>query len=355
MKFIDAVKITVRAGDGGAGALTFARLPGRPNGPANGGDGGRGGDVILRGDHRLNTLLEFRFRPLHRATHGARGSSNRKTGKNASPLILPVPLGTIVSIVGEDGELDLLGEIMTEGEELVVAQGGRSGKGNARFISPSRPRPDFVLDPDSGEEVQLSLELKLMADIGLLGLPNAGKSTLVQAVSNARPEVADYPFTTKAPSLGVARRHGRDFVIADIPGLVEGASEGVGLGYQFLRHVERVSALAHLVTLPAFFEGDGLTELCQAFETIERELEQYSPDLARRPRIAVLSQTDRVEVSECAQDFKAWCAKRDMLCLVVSSHHQSGLDALLDAFAELVPIKPKAEEEETSGFDPLAT
>ena len=191
MKFIDAVKITVRAGDGGAGALTFARLPGRPNGPANGGDGGKGGDVVLRGDHRLNTLLEFRFRPLHRANHGARGSSNRKTGKNAPPLVLPVPLGTVVSVIDDEGSLDLLGEIMTEGDELIVAQGGRSGKGNARFISPSRPRPDFVLDPDSGEEVKLSLELKLMADVGLLGLPNAGKSTLVQAVSNARPEIAD--------------------------------------------------------------------------------------------------------------------------------------------------------------------
>ena len=355
MKFIDAVKITVQAGDGGAGALTFNRLPGRPNGPANGGDGGRGGDVVLRGDHRLNTLLEFRFKPLHRATHGARGGSNCKTGKNAEPLILPVPLGTIVSVVHEDGELDVLGEIMTEGEDLVVAHGGRSGKGNARFTNPSRPRPDFVLDPDPGEQVQLSLELKLMADIGLLGLPNAGKSTLVQAISNARPEVADYPFTTKAPSLGVARRHGRDFVIADIPGLVEGASEGVGLGYQFLRHVERVSALAHLVTLPAYFEGDGLSELCGAFETIERELEQYSPELASRPRIAVLSQADRIEVSACIDDFTAWCSSRSMPCFVVSSHHQSGLDQLLDAFAGLVPVKPKVIKEDTAGFDPLAT
>lgn len=355
MKFIDAVKITVQAGDGGPGALTFNRLPGRPNGPANGGDGGNGGDVVLRGDHRLNTLLEFRFRPLHKAQTGARGGSNRKTGKNAPALVLPVPLGTIVSIIDDQGEPQVLGEIMQEGDELVVAQGGRSGKGNARFISPSRPRPDFVLDPDPGEEVRLSLELKLMADIGLLGFPNAGKSTLVQAVSNARPEVADYPFTTKVPSLGVARRHGRDVVIADIPGLVEGASEGVGLGHQFLRHVERVSALAHLVTLPEFFEGDGLAALCEAFETIERELERYSPELAQRPRIAVLSKADLPAVQECIADFERWCGRRKMLCLTISSHHQRGLDDLLDALIRLVPTVVDPEEPGAPGFDPLAS
>ena len=355
MKFIDAVKITVRAGDGGAGALTFNRLPGRPNGPANGGDGGRGGDVVLRGDHRLNTLLEFRFKPLHRAAHGVRGSSNRKTGKNAPALVLPVPLGTIVSVFDDEGDLRRLGEIIAEGEELVVAKGGRSGKGNARFVSPSRPRPDFVLDPDLGEQVELSLELKLMADIGLLGMPNAGKSTLVQAVSNARPEVADYPFTTKAPSLCVARRYQRDLVIADIPGLVEGASEGVGLGHQFLKHVERVSALAHLVTLPVFTDEEPLDVLCRDFETIERELERYSPELAQRPRIAVISQVDRPEVEACVDDFKAWCAERSMTCLAVSSHHRAGLERLLDALVQLVPVSPDAPVATVDEFDPLAT
>ena len=354
MKFIDSVRITVKAGDGGAGALTFNRLPGRPNGPANGGDGGRGGDVVLRGDHRLNTLLEFRFRPLHSASHGGRGASNRKTGKNAAALVLPVPLGTIVSGRDEQGDPIVLGEITREGEELVVAQGGRSGKGNARFISPSRPRPDFVLEPDPGEEVELGLELKLMADIGLLGFPNAGKSTLVTAISNARPEVADYPFTTKVPSLGVARRHGRDLVIADIPGLVEGASEGVGLGHQFLKHVERVSALAHLVTLPDYFEGDAVAALCQSFEAIENELERYSPELARRPRLAVLSKADLPAVAEAADDFSAWCGQRKMRCLILSSHRQEGLDALLDALLTLVPEKVGASSKTKADFDPLA-
>ena len=354
MKFIDSVRITVKAGDGGAGALSFNRLPGRPNGPANGGDGGRGGDVTLIGDHRLNTLLEFRFKPLHSANHGARGASNRKTGKKAPTLLLPVPLGTIISRSDERGESVIVGEITSEGQELVVAQGGRSGKGNARFISSSRPRPDFVLDPDPGEEVELSLELKLMADIGLLGLPNAGKSTLVTAISNARPEVADYPFTTKVPSLGVARRHGRDLVIADIPGLVEGASEGVGLGHQFLKHVERVSALAHLVTLPDYFEGDALSALCQAFETIERELERYNPELAQRPRLAVLSKADLPVIAEAADDFQAWCGQRKMACLILSSHSRQGLDALLDALLILVPRKEGAPNPAVDGFDPLA-
>ncbi|MEE2835904.1 MAG: GTPase ObgE [Myxococcota bacterium] len=355
MKFIDSVKITVQAGDGGPGALTFNRLPGRPNGPANGGDGGRGGDVVLRGDHRLNTLLEFRFKPLHRAAHGARGGSNRKTGKNAPALVLPVPLGTIVSAIDDEGATDRLGEIVAEGEELVVARGGRSGKGNARFISPSRPRPDFVLDPDPGQRVELGLELKLMADIGLLGMPNAGKSTLVQAVSNARPEVADYPFTTKAPSLCVARRYERDLVIADIPGLVEGASAGVGLGHQFLKHVERVSGLAHLVTLPAFTDEDPLEVMCRDFETIERELARYSPELAKRPRIAVVSQVDRPEVSECVARFKRWCAERSMQCFAISSHRREGLEPLLDALVRLVPQGPALPVVSEGAFDPLAT
>ena len=194
-----------------------------------------------------------------------------------------------------------------------------------------------------------------MADIGLLGFPNAGKSTLVQAVSNARPEVADYPFTTKVPSLGVARHHGRDIVIADIPGLVEGASEGVGLGHQFLRHVERVSALAHLVTLPDFFEGDGLEALCQAFETIEQELERYSPELAKRPRIAVLSKADLPAVSDCIVEFEQWCAQRSMPCLTISSHRQSGLDSLLDALVALTPRSSDPEEPVEPSFDPLAS
>ncbi len=354
MKFIDSVTITVQAGNGGPGALTFNRLPGRPNGPANGGDGGRGGDVVLRGDHRLNTLLEFRFRPLHSAPHGGRGASNCKTGKNAQPLVLPVPLGTIVSRCDPQGQRVVLGEITNEGDTLIIAQGGRSGKGNARFISASRPRPDFVLEPDPGEEVELHLELKLMADIGLLGFPNAGKSTLITAISNARPEVADYPFTTKVPSLGVARRHGQDLVIADIPGLVEGASEGVGLGHQFLKHVERVSALAHLVTLPDYFTGDGLEELCQAFEAIERELERYSPDLATRPRLAVLSKADLPVVAEAADDFVAWCQQRGINCIVLSSHRQDGLDALLDALVMLVPSKRAKVTKQVATFDPLA-
>ena len=185
MKFIDAVEISVQAGNGGAGALSFHRLPGRPNGPADGGDGGDGADVVLRGDHRLNTLLEFRFKPLHRAAHGARGASGNKTGKRAPTLVLPVPLGTIAQSVDETGAVALIGEILHEGEELKVASGGRSGKGNARFVSSRRPRPDFVLEPDPGEAIRLRLELKLMADIGLLGLPNAGKSTLINALNSA--------------------------------------------------------------------------------------------------------------------------------------------------------------------------
>jgi GTP-binding protein len=354
MKFIDAVQITVQAGNGGAGSLTFTSLPGRPSGPASGGDGGRGGDVLLRGDGRLNTLLEFRFRPLHKAKHGGRGASNNKTGKNAPQLILPVPLGTIVHRHHGVGEPEFLGEIVDEEQTIIVAQGGRSGKGNARFTSATRPRPDFVLEPDEGELVELGLELKLMADVGLLGLPNAGKSTLVQAVSNARPEVADYPFTTKVPSLGVARRYGRDLVIADIPGLVEGASEGVGLGYQFLKHVERVSALAHLVTLPEHFEGEALSALTQAFEAIERELKQYSEHLAKAPRLAVLSKVDQPLVAEQAEAFSAWCAARGMPCLVISSHSRVGLDSLLDALINLVPAKGGVMKPKSTEFDPLA-
>jgi len=355
MKFIDSVSISVKAGDGGPGAMTFHRMPGRPNGPASGGDGGDGGDVVLRGDHRLNTLLEFRFKPLHKAPNGDRGGSNTRHGKNAPDLVLPVPLGTIVQRIDEDGTTEFLGEILEEGESLVVARGGRSGKGNARFTTPSRPRPDFTLDPDLGEKTRLSLELKLMADVGLLGLPNAGKSTLIQAVSNARPEVAIYPFTTKVPSLGVARHRGRDIVIADIPGLVEGASDGVGLGHQFLKHVERVSALAHLVTLADYQAEGGFEALIADFETIETELANYGGELMDRPRVAVLSKADQPQVEALAEQFMRWCGQRKMRCVVISSVARRGLDTLLDALLQLVPEgRQNRDAKPAATFDPLA-
>ena len=277
MQFIDQVKIYVKAGDGGRGCVSFRREKYVPRGGPNGGDGGRGGHIIFMAAGNINTLLDIKYQQQYRAERGRHGMGKDMHGRYGKDLVIPVPLGTLI----KDAESsEILDDLTVEGQQFTVVKGGRGGLGNAHFKSSTRQAPKFAQPGEPGEERTLFLELKLLADVGLLGLPNAGKSTLISALSSAKPKIADYPFTTLTPMLGVVKYSGfKSFVIADIPGLIEGAHKGTGLGFQFLRHIERTSVLLHLVDISEMSEGDPITNL----EKINRELELYSPELTKKP------------------------------------------------------------------------
>jgi len=296
MKFVDEATVTVQAGKGGDGCLSFRREKFIPRGGPDGGDGGDGGSVWLEVDPGLNTLVDFRFKRLFRAESGRPGSGRERRGKSAEDLVVRVPEGTLVFDAGTD---ELIGDMVGVGERLCVAKGGFHGLGNARFKSSVNRAPRQTTKGSPGEARELRFELKLLADVGLLGLPNAGKSTLISQVSAARPKVADYPFTTLTPSLGVVRLGTeQSFVIADIPGIIEGAAEGAGLGLQFLRHLERTRLLLHLIdTADMNPDADPVAD----FEAITAELTQYEPELAGRPRWVVLNKID-ASSSEVVQD-----------------------------------------------------
>ena len=296
MKFVDEATVTVQAGKGGDGCLSFRREKFIPRGGPDGGDGGDGGSVWLEVDPGLNTLVDFRFKRLFRAESGRPGSGRERRGKSAEDLVVRVPEGTLVFDAGTD---ELIGDMVGVGERLCVAKGGFHGLGNARFKSSVNRAPRQTTKGSPGEARELRFELKLLADVGLLGLPNAGKSTLISQVSAARPKVADYPFTTLTPSLGVVRLGTeQSFVIADIPGIIEGAAKGAGLGLQFLRHLERTRLLLHLIDT-ADMNPD--TDPVADFEAITAELTQYEPELAGRPRWVVLNKID-ASSSETVQD-----------------------------------------------------
>jgi len=283
-QFVDEVKVNVRGGDGGAGAMSFRREAHVPRGGPDGGDGGSGGDVILEADRNTASLLAFRDHPHRRAPSGTHGSGQKRHGSSGADLIVKVPEATVVR--ARDGEV--LADLVGHGDRYVAARGGRGGRGNARFLSNARRAPGFAEQGEYGEEVWLKLEIKLMADAALVGFPNAGKSTLISAVSAARPKVAAYPFTTLEPHLGVVRFHEHEFVLADIPGLIEGAAEGRGLGHQFLRHVERARVLVVLLDLA---HVEGRTPEDQEKVLLD-ELGRYRPDLLERPRVVVGTKTD---------------------------------------------------------------
>lgn len=293
MKFVDEVTIRVQAGSGGNGTLSFRREKFVPLGGPDGGDGGDGGSVYLVGREGLNTLADYRHTRRFQAQNGAKGGGADRSGKQGADLFLPVPVGTKVT---EADTSEVIGEITREGEQLLVARGGRHGLGNTRFKSSVNRAPRKTTPGQPGEVRELALELQVLADVGLLGLPNAGKSTLLRAVSQARPKVADYPFTTLHPHLGVVRvgEH-RSFVAADIPGLIEGAAEGAGLGIQFLRHLARTRILLHLVDMSAAESGK---ELALAVRAIEGELKKFSKELAARERWLVLNKMDLVPAAE---------------------------------------------------------
>ena len=295
MKFVDEATIEVTAGKGGNGCVSFRREKFMPRGGPDGGDGGDGGSVYMEGEAPLNTMIDYRYTRRFRAESGEAGRGRNCSGKSGNDLVLPVPLGTTVL---DEASGEVLGDIRKDGERLLVAQGGFHGLGNTRYKSSINRAPRQNSPGTEGESRQLKLELKVLADVGLLGLPNAGKSTLIRAVSAATPKVADYPFTTLIPNLGVVKVDAyRSFVVADIPGLIEGASEGAGLGIRFLKHLTRNRVLLHLVDVAPLDGGDPAEAAC----AVIRELEAFSPTLAQRPRWLVLNKTDLMDEATLSQ------------------------------------------------------
>jgi GTP-binding protein len=327
--FIDEAVVDVRGGRGGNGCVAFRREKFVPHGGPAGGDGGHGGAVHLVGDEGLNTLYRLRFRKLYAAERGRHGEGSNRTGRSGRDLEIAVPLGTEARDE-ESGEL--IGEVLEHGQRLEVAAGGRGGKGNARFSTPTRQAPDFAQPGEAGEERRLRLELKLLADVGVIGLPNAGKSTLISVVSAARPKIADYPFTTLVPQLGVvAPEIDRDpFVIADLPGLIEGAAAGAGLGIQFLRHIERCRILLHLVDLSAP-EGSAAEDLV----AVERELEAFDAELLERPRLLVGSKLDAA-LDERRRQLGRAAAERGCELLEISSVTGEGVSRLIEVLGRMI-------------------
>ena len=337
MSFIDRAVVRVVAGTGGSGASSFARFKYVPKGGPDGGDGGRGGSIYVRGDPNLATLLDYRYRTEWKAERGQHGKGKTQTGASGNDLYLPVPPGTEVRNA-ETGEL--LGEVLRAGEELLVARGGRGGRGNARFATATHQAPREWEPGEEGEERRLELVLKLIADVGLVGEPNAGKSSLLAAISAARPRIADYPFTTLEPNLGVVGMSGsRSFVVADIPGLIEGAHHGKGLGDKFLQHVERTRVLAFLVPVDS--------EDPQAvYRRLRREVGEYGGGLERKPHVVVLSKRDLLPAADPDPRVDAADARGT---LAVSSAARIGLDELCAALWELV-VEARGSEREAASL-----
>jgi GTP-binding protein len=319
--FVDEVQVNLRGGDGGAGAIAFRREAHVPKGGPDGGDGGKGGDIIVRADRNVASLLAFRDHPHRRAESGKHGSGNKRHGARGSDLVISVPEGTVVKT--RDGRP--LADLVQHGDSSVAARGGRGGRGNARFLSNSRRAPSFAEQGEYGEEHWLRLETKLLADAALVGFPNAGKSTLISAVSAAKPKIAAYPFTTLEPHLGVVRFDDRELVLADIPGLVEGAAEGRGLGHAFLRHVERARVLVLLLDLASVEERTP----AEQERVLVTELERYRPELLDRPRLVVGSKAD--------------VATLDFDGLSISAVTHAGLDVFLGRLATMVDDARQAE------------
>lgn len=345
MKFVDEVEIRVDAGDGGNGCIGFRREKYIPKGGPDGGDGGDGGDVYLQADENLNTLIDYRFERFHKAERGQNGMGKNCTGKRGSDTVLTVPPGTRATDM-DTGEV--LGDLTHHGQKLMVAKGGFHGLGNTRFKSSVNRAPRQKTDGTPGEVRWLKLELMLLADVGLLGMPNAGKSTFIRSVSAARPKVADYPFTTLIPNLGVVRpAPHQSFVIADIPGLIEGAAEGAGLGIRFLKHLERCGLLLHLVDLAPFDE----TDPAEQARIIIHELEKYSPKLAEKPRWLVINKVDLVLDEEVQEKVDALVKELDWDGPVfqIAALEGRGSDALcreVIAYLETLPAKEADTQEE---------
>ena len=350
--FIDEAKIRVKAGDGGNGCLAFRREKFVPRGGPSGGDGGKGGDIIMESSERHNTLVHFRFNPEYKAQRGRHGEGSNRTGREGIDIILKVPVGTIL-YDAETGEK--IHDFSRPDERIVVAQGGRGGRGNARFATSTHQAPREHEDGRPGEDRVFRLELKLLADVGLVGFPNVGKSTLISRISAARPKIADYPFTTLQPNLGVVAvgqpPEERSFVVADIPGLIEGAHSGAGLGIQFLRHIERTRLLVHLVDVS---DASGRPDPVKDVEVINKELESFGAGLEGKPMIMAASKIDVANKDKLAK-LKRYCKKQGLELFPISAVTGKGIDELKYAIAEkLDEVKANLQSDEASQKDSTA-
>lgn len=327
MQFVDEVKIYARSGDGGAGCVSFRREKFIPYGGPNGGDGGNGGDVIVEAAKGLSTLLDLKQRPHQKAERGRHGMGKDRHGAAGDDLVIKVPVGTLVK---NDETGELIADLTNVGDRVVLLKGGRGGQGNARFATSTNRVPRFAQPGEPGQECRLRLELKLMADVGLLGFPSVGKSSLITKVSAARPKIADYPFTTLKPHLGVvAYKNFRSFVVADIPGIIEGAHEGAGLGHRFLRHVERTRLLLHLLDPCRTHDSDPLKD----YETLNRELAMFCSELVDRPQIVVVNKMDLPDVRALLPIIEEYFRERGIAVFPISAVTGDGISELLDEIA----------------------
>jgi GTPase len=345
--FVDLAKIYVKAGDGGPGAISFRREKFIPKGGPDGGDGGRGGNVVAKADTQLGTLLDFKYQQHYMCKRGGQGMGKQMTGAEGDDILIKVPVGTIIRDI-DTGET--IADLAEDGQEAIIARGGRGGKGNTHFKSSTMRTPRFAQPGEPGDEKTIQLELKLLADVGIIGLPNAGKSTLISVISKARPKIADYPFTTLVPNLGVVKhKEYTSFVAADIPGLIEGASSGAGLGSQFLRHVERTKMLLHLVDVSPLAQEDPV----KSFTTINEELWKHNPELMDRFLVAVATKVDSAEEPERVDNLRAYCEKEGYPFFTISSATHDGIEQLLDFVSAKIPelkaqAKAKAEAEKAA-------
>ena len=336
--FTDLSHINVRGGDGGAGCMSFRREAFVPKGGPDGGDGGNGGSVIVEADPQLSSLIDYRYKHHFRAERGTHGQGARKRGRDGQDLILKVPLGTVVRELDAATQTPVfeICDLTRPGERVVVAPGGTGGRGNIHFVTSVRRAPAFAEKGEPAQEHWIELEMKLMADVALVGMPSVGKSSLIARISAARPKIADYPFTTLIPNLGVARaRDGRSFVCADVPGLIEGASEGKGLGHRFLRHIERTALILHLVDLTGGFEG---RDAVDDYRTICRELAAYATELAERPQIVVGNKCDMPDADVAAEVLREVCEAEGVPFFCISALTGEGIDVLVDECAERVAV-----------------
>ncbi|HUI45734.1 MAG TPA: GTPase ObgE [Nitrospirota bacterium] len=335
--FIDRVKIYVKAGHGGAGCISFRREAYVPKGGPDGGDGGKGGDVVIRADKQLGTLIDLKYQQQYLAEKGKQGRGKQQSGSDGKEIIIRVPVGTIVN----DAETrTLIVDMDEDGKEYVIAWGGRGGKGNAFFKSATNQAPRHAQPGEDGEEQWLYLELKLLADVGLVGFPNAGKSTLISRISAAKPKIADYPFTTLSPVLGVVKPEGRrSFVVADIPGLIENAHKGAGLGFEFLRHVERTSILLHMVDVSGMVPGDPV----ENFKKINKELEFYSEALLKKYMAVAATKIDAADAAQL-EEMTVYCHQNGYHIFPISAVTGEGLEELLRFLADKVEEEREARE-----------
>ncbi len=336
MKFVDSASIVVQAGDGGKGCVSFRREKFVPKGGPDGGDGGRGGHVWLRTNRQLTTLLDFKYKNKYIAIRGVHGQGARKTGRDGADIVIDVPCGTIVRNAETQ---EIIADLTGEEQELLIARGGKGGRGNQHFATPTRQAPRYAEPGQKGEGLTLEMELKLMADVGLVGFPNAGKSTLISVISAAKPKIADYPFTTLVPNLGIVRyEEYKSFVMADIPGIIEGAAEGKGLGLQFLRHIERTKILAILIAADS-------PDIADEYRTLLEELEKFDKGLLDKPRMVVVTKMDIA-----AEDLEIPALEEGVMVLPISAVSGQGLKELKDELWREVSGRTRAVESRDEGL-----